>query len=48
MQPLEFYDLKGRKKFTTSNYTVAIQYGRKVAITRAPSGVESRRILGGV
>ena len=48
MEPLEFYDLKGRRAFTTSNYTLIIHNGRKVAVTRAPSGAEARRILGGV
>ena len=48
MEPLEFYDLKGRSKFTTGQYTIIVHNGRRVAVTKAPSGIEARRILGGV
>ena len=44
-EELEFYDVKGKKKFKTSNYTTEIKNGRKFAIAIAPSGVRAYRIM---
>lgn len=46
---LKFYDLKGKKKFTSSNYRIVTKKnrGRNVnfAVAQAPSGIESWRIV---
>jgi hypothetical protein len=42
---LKFYDLRARKSFLTSNYKVEVKKGRKFAVAKAPSGVESWRII---
>jgi len=46
LEELNFYDLKGKKKFTSSEYRVVVKKGRRFAVTQAPSGIESWRILG--
>ncbi len=46
MEKLNFYDLKGKKKFSSSNYKVVIKKGRRFAVTKAPSGIDSWRIMG--
>jgi hypothetical protein len=46
MEELQFYDLKSKKKFKSSNYKVVTKSGRKFAVAKAPSGIESWRILG--
>jgi len=46
MKELKFYDLKAKKSFTSSNYTFKIKNGRKFAVAKAPSGIESWRIVG--
>ena len=49
---LKFYDVKAKKKFTTDKYkTVTKKNPRtkikmKFAVAKAPSGIESWRILG--
>lgn len=45
MEELEFYDVKGKKKFKTGNYSTEIKNGRKFAVTTAPSGVRAYRIM---
>jgi len=45
-EKLSFYDLKAKKKFTTSKYTTVTKKGRRFAIADAPSGIKSWRILG--
>lgn len=44
-EKLKFYDLKKRKAFTTDKYTVRKKKNRHFAVTKAPSGTESWRII---
>lgn len=44
-EKLKFYDLKKRKSFTTDKYKVKKLKKRHFAITKAPSGAESWRII---
>lgn len=37
MQELEFYDVKSKKKFKSSTYSVKEKGGRFFAVTKAPS-----------
>lgn len=46
MKELSFYDLKGKKKFVSSEYKIVERKGRRFAVAMAPSGVESWRIIG--
>ena len=46
MTELKFYDLKARKPFTTKKYNLVTKKGRRFAVTKAPSGVQSWRIGG--
>lgn len=46
MAELEFYDLKAKKKFTTSKYTIETKGGRRFAFAMSPSGSRASRILG--
>ena len=40
MKPLTFYDVKAKKKFTSTKYTISkTKNGRKIAKTKAPSGI---------
>jgi hypothetical protein len=43
---LNFYDLKSKKRFSSNNYKIVVKKGRRFAVTKAPSGIESWRILG--
>ncbi|MFI5405066.1 MAG: hypothetical protein ACHQ1D_00990 [Nitrososphaerales archaeon] len=45
-EKLSFYDLKAKKKFTSSNYKLVTKKGRSFAVTKAPSGIDSWRIVG--
>ena len=49
MEELSFYDLKGKKKFKSSNYKVIVKVvkGRKrrFAVAETPSGIKAWRIL---
>jgi hypothetical protein len=45
-EALKFYDLKGKKSFTTSEYKVVVKKGRRFAVATSPSGIPSWRILG--
>jgi len=44
--PYKFYDLKGKKSFTTSNYKMVTKSGRKFAVATTPSKGTAWRILG--
>ena len=46
METLKFYDMKGKKAFTSSNYQIVVKKGRKFAVAKAPSGVDAYRIMG--
>ena len=50
MKRLKFYDLKRRKSFTTDKYRLTSKRTKKgmryFAVTKAPSNVESWRIVG--
>jgi len=46
MEKLKFYDLKGRKSFMSDKYRKVKKSGRLFAVCKAPSGIESWRILG--
>ena len=45
-EKLSFYDVKGKKKFTSDKYTTVTKKGRKFAVADAPSGIKAWRILG--
>ena len=45
-EKLSFYDVKGKKKFTTDKYVTKVRKGRKFAVADAPSGIKAWRILG--
>ena len=45
-EELSFYDVKSKKKFKSSTYRVEIKNGRRFAVSKAPSGIESWRVLG--
>jgi len=44
-EKLSFYDLKGKKKFTSTNYKFVTKAGRRFAVTKAPSGAASWRVV---
>ncbi len=46
MKTLKFYDLKSKKSFESSNYKIQTKKGRRFAVTKSPSGIDSYRILG--
>jgi len=48
MEKLNFYDLKSKKKFMSSNYKIVVRKGRRFAVTKSPSGTECWRIVGAV
>lgn len=45
-EELEFYDLKEKQKFKTTNYEIVIKNNRRFAVADAPSGIKSWKILG--
>ena len=46
MQELEFYDVKSKKKFKATTYSVKEKGGRNFAVTKAPAGThECWRVL---
>lgn len=47
MKKLKFYDLRGKKTFTSDKYKIQTKKGRRFAVTNAPSGVKSYSIVGG-
>lgn len=46
MEKLKFYDLKKKKKFMSDKYKIVVKNNRRFAVTKAPSGTESWRIIG--
>jgi hypothetical protein len=44
-EKLSFYDLKSKKKFTSGDYKFVVKKGRRFAVTKAPSGVQSWRVV---
>ena len=52
MKKLSFYDVKGKKKFTSTKYKTVTKKNKrtkvtmKFAVTKAPSGIMAWRILG--
>ena len=44
-EKLSFYDLKAKKKFTTSSYKLVTKSGRHFATATAPSGCKAYRIV---
>jgi len=46
MDKLSFYDVKGKKKFTSADYKFVTKSGRRFAVCNAPSGIKSWRIVG--
>lgn len=45
MESLTFYDLKAKKKFSTTNYKFVNKSGRRFAVAKAPSGIDCYRIV---
>jgi hypothetical protein len=45
-EKIKFYDLKAKKSFTTDKYKVVVKKGKRFAVAKAPSGIDSWRILG--
>lgn len=45
-EELSFYDVKGKEKFTSSEYRIEVKNNRRFAVAKAPSGIEAWRILG--
>lgn len=46
MEKLKFYDVKGKKSFTSSSYKTVTKSGRRFAVAKAPSGIDAYRIIG--
>ena len=46
MEKLKFWDLKGKKSFTTDEYTKVTKGKARFAVADAPSGIKSWRLLG--
>jgi len=45
MPQIKFYDVKGKKTFLTDKYRLLMKSGRRFAVAKAPSGIESYRIV---
>ena len=45
-EELSFSDVKGKKKFKSSSYKIVTKSGRRFAVAKAPTGIDSYRILG--
>lgn len=45
-QSIGFYDLRAKKKFTTTDYKLVTKSGRRFATTTAPSGCKAFVIVG--
>ena len=45
-EELSFYDVKGKKKFKSSDYKIVTKKGRRFAVAKAPTGIDAYRILG--
>ena len=37
-EELEFFDVKSKKKFKTTNYEIRVKKGRNFAVTKSPEG----------
>ena len=46
MESLKFYDMKAKKSFMSNKYKIITKKNRKFAVAKAPSGVDSYRIVG--
>jgi hypothetical protein len=46
MEAKNFYDLKNRKKFSSSTYKFVTKSGRRFAVTKGPSGNDCWLIVG--
>lgn len=45
MKKLKFYDMKGKKSFSTDKYTAKVKSGRKFVVAKTPSGSTAWRIM---
>lgn len=45
MPRLKFYDLKSKKSFESDEYEIVMKGNTKFAVTDAPSGIKSYRIV---
>lgn len=45
-EKLNFYDVKGKQKFSTDKYSIKVIKGRRFAVAKAPSGIDAYRIIG--
>lgn len=45
-EELNFFDVKGKTKFKSSEYRIEVRKGRRFAVSKAPSGIEAWRIIG--
>lgn len=45
MPKLKFYDVKGKKSFTSDKFKVVKKGKRNFAVAKAPSGIEAYRII---
>ena len=43
---LKFWDIKAKKPFNASKYNIVPKGGRRFAVTTAPSGIKSYRVIG--
>lgn len=43
---LKWFDVKLKQKFIPKEYRVEIKNGRRFGVAKAPSGIESWRVLG--
>lgn len=46
MKGMKFYDLKGKKSFTTASYKCVTKSGRKMAVAAIPTGGKAYRLIG--
>lgn len=44
-ETLKFFDVKGKKSFTSGEYKVVQKKGRYFAVAKAPSGIDAYRII---
>lgn len=45
MPTIKFYDVKGKKSFTTDKFKIVKKSGRNFAVAKAPSGIQAYRII---
>jgi len=43
---MKFFDLKGKKSFTTASYKCVTKSGRRMAIATTPTGGKAFRLMG--